>query len=403
MADAPSGEIKRVQRRVRRTANVPSQGVSEDAVRPVEVEESPPAGSPRFLGLRTVSDREINAFLNQLILMLDAGTPLLRALKTLSVRGKSRSMRFLVTQVADYVENGNALWQAFQRHGDYFDAVFVNMVKASEASGQLVPVLRQLLEEREARAELRNKLIVATIYPTIVLIAFIAVMLFISRVVIPEFKNLFEQSGIELSGYSAWFFNSVNTVTSLPAVIAILAVIVAVVVVYKSLRRNDGTRAQLDALKLRMPIFGPIARSTAVYQMTRNLALMLRSGLSMLVTLDLVRGAVANQAISNMIYKVRESVEQGAGIETPMRSHEHLIPPLITDMLVTGEESGQLEEISDKVAESEREEIEKRIGILGEMLLPILILILAIPVLMLVLALMGPIFELMQGGAGGNL
>jgi type II secretory pathway component PulF len=171
---------------------------------------------------------------------------------------------------------------------------------------------------------------------------------------------------------------------------------------YKLLVRNPIYRIRADALKLRIPIAGPILRNNAIAQLSRNLALMLRSGLSMMVTLDLVRSAIGNKAIANALQGVRDSIERGAGMEEPLRAVPHLIPPLVTDMLVTGEDSGQLEVIADKVADNAEEEVNGRVDALGELLLPVLIGILAIPILGLAFALFEPIIQLMDGAGASS-
>jgi len=415
------GEIKRVRRKKKAAAS-PAAGASleraespEVSPRPaakarpaptVDTIAPPPASSSASGGftLGRIRSREITATLNQLILLLEAGTPLLRALKTLALRGQNTAARAMVQDIADHVENGNALWQGFERHPRYFDSVFVNMVRASEASGQLITVLKQLTVDRERRLRLQRKIFTAMIYPTILVFAVVLIGLFISKVIVPEFENLFEAMGIELVGFSRWYFDTINWVAAPGTIVTVLVILVGLAVGYKLLVRNPIYRVRADALKLRIPIAGPIIRNNAIAQLSRNLALMLRSGLSMMVTLDLVRSAIGNKAIANALQGVRDSIERGAGMEEPLRAVPHLIPPLVTDMLVTGEDSGQLEVIADKVADNAEEEVNARVDAMGELLLPVLIGILAIPILGLAFALFEPIIQLMEGaGSPGGV
>ena len=363
--------------------------VKSEAVKP------PPVGGGLTLG--RIRGKALTAFLNQLILLLESGTPLLRSLKTMALRGENAAIRAMVQDMAEHVENGNALWQAFERHPRYFDSVFVNMVRASEASGQLVTVLKQLTEDRERRARLQRKIYTAMIYPTILLVAVILIGLFISKVIVPEFESLFETMGIQLTGFSRWYFDTINWMAAPSTILLVIIVIAALVIGYKMLVRNPIYRLRADALKLRIPIAGPIIRYNAIAQLSRNLALMLRSGLSMMVTLDLVRSAIGNKAIANAMQGVRDSIERGAGMEEPLRAVPHLIPPLVTDMLVTGEDTGQLEVIAEKVADNAEDEVNARVDTMGELLLPVLIGIIAIPILGLAFALFEPIIQLMEG------
>lgn len=353
----------------------------------------------------TVKKKYVNDFLRQLIMLLDAGTSLLKSLTILSERSEQRAVRELITDITRYVENGNALWQAFERHPREFDPVFVNLIKAGEASGTLTTVLRRVVKYRESEEMMGRRLAGAMWYPAILVTVCMLVLLLIAKVVIPEFKELFDRLGASLPWYTTKFIALVEFVSSLKFIVPVLVALIALFVLYKVWVRSPLNRLRADRLKLMTPVVGKsILRKSAIVEFTRSMSLLLRSGISMMVTLDLVRGAIQNQAVAQVMQRIRDSVERGEGIEQPLREARALVPAVVTDMLVTGEESGQLEQIAEHIAETYEEEVSISIATLGELLQPILTIVIGLIVMTLFAALFVPMISLLDGlmasGAG---
>jgi type IV pilus assembly protein PilC len=156
----------------------------------------------QFFSTSPVRNKDITQFLRQLIMLLDAGTPLLRALTTLSERSSRGGVRVMVKDIAEYVENGNALWQAIERHSHTFTSVEVNLIRASEASGTLLPVLEQITQYRISRTQLEANVRRSLIYPVVVVIVAGAVALLMAKLVVPELQALFSKLAVEPPGYS---------------------------------------------------------------------------------------------------------------------------------------------------------------------------------------------------------
>lgn len=357
------------------------------------------AGLGRGFGGR-VRDQDINDFLRQLIMLLEAGTPLLRSLTILSTRGERAAIRNLVSDITQYVENGNALWQAFERWPKNFLPVDVNLIKAAEASGTLNVVLKRMVVFRERRHMLAKRIRGAMWYPVILVVTCCAVLFLIAKVVVPEFKDLFDRLDIpadRIPWYTTFVMNTAVKITSLPAIIGILAVLIGVPVAYLFAVRNPSVRLLVDNIKLRIPRVGKaITKKSAVVDMTRSMALLLRSGLSMMVTLDLVRANVRNTAVAAVVQQIRDSVERGEGIEEPLRRASAIIPPVVTDMLVTGEDSGQLDSVAEHIAETYEEEVNITIGTIGELIQPILTLFIGVVVLVLFVSLFMPMIAVIN-------
>jgi type II secretory pathway component PulF len=352
------------------------------------VSTRPPGG---LMAMRRIRYEEITTFIRQLVMLLESGTPLLRSLRSLSERGQNSSMRALVGDIADFVEAGNPLYQAFARHARYFDTVFVSLVKASEASGTLITVLQRIADHRERRQALRKRVQGAMLYPVVLVFVCAAVLLLIAKVVVPGFEDLFVRLDTELPVFTRSFI----AVTDFVGARWWMGVVLLVVLIflYKVWVRSPLNRLHADRIKLKIPIIGTVLRDYAIVEFTRSLALLLRSGLPMMATLDLVRSAIHSRAVSNVLQNVRDSVEQGGGIEEPLREAENIVPSVVTDMLVTGEEAGQLDHVAAHIADVYEEDVNSKIYGLGEALQPILTVVIGVVVLMLALALFVPMLS----------
>jgi type IV pilus assembly protein PilC len=387
---APAVEEKKPAERTERS-RAKTEAAGKDSIA-----KRPPRSSS-FLAGRPKA-RDVNNFLRQLIMLMDAGTPILKSLKTCAQRSEKAVIRNMVADIAEHVENGNALWQGFERHPHEFDTVFINLIKASEASGTLGAVLKRQVDYRERREMLARKLRGAMAYPVVLLIFCVGVLLLISKFVIPEFEKTFLKLGDgELPAVTSFFFGFINFITSLSFVLSVVGVLVALFLAYKFLVLNPVNRIIADRIKLSIPYLGKnIIKKRAIVEFCWTLSMMLRAGISMMVTLDLVRSAITNRAFANTLNGVRDSVERGEGIEAPLRASAHIVPPVVTDMLVTGEDSGQLDDIAEHLAKTYEEEVDIAISSLGDLLLPIMVVLIGLIVLTLFVALFLPLIAALE-------
>jgi type II secretory pathway component PulF len=343
----------------------------------------------------SVKHHEITTFLRQLIMLLDAGTPILKALRTLSQRGENPALRALVSDITQYVEAGNPLWQCFDRHPRYFDEVFVNLVKASEASGTLITVLRRVADYREGRQLLTKRVRNAMAYPVVLVVACTGVLLLLTKLVIPEFEQMFERQGIVIPPATHYFLQGAHIFGNwwwLPFV----AFFVFWLVYRYWFLRSELRRLWADRIKLHIPILGKIVHKNAIVEMSQTMALLLRSGLSMMATLNLTRKAIHNRAVAESLQGVRDSVEQGGGLEAPLRAASDVIPHVVTDMFVTGEESGRVDQVAEQIATVYEEEVKIAVAGLGEMLQPVFTVIVGLVVMALFASLFYPIVSMIE-------
>lgn len=403
MAGTPSeGGVKRVRRVPGKRSTRQTDIAQADAEPQIRVHASgDQAAAPVSSWARqltfSVRERDIIIFMRQLIMLLEAGTPLLRSLKTLSERSESNGVRALVSDIATYVEMGNPLWQAFERHPAYFSRVFVALVRASEQSGTLVTVLGRIAEYRERRQRFARRVQSALVYPFIVFVFCIGVIFLIGKFVLPEFAGIFEKLDQQIPRPTQLFLDTFHVLTETWLMPLILLGLIVLYFLYRLLVRRPLWRLRADRLKLMIPYIGPsIIRRNAVVQMGRSLSLLLSSGLSMMLTLDLTRNAISNRAVGQVMQDLRDAVEQGQSIEETLRRHSRIIPGVVTDMLVTGEESGQLDRISGHIAEAYEDEVNISISTLTELIPPVLAVIMGAFVLVLVLAVFWPLISMID-------
>ena len=337
---------------------------------------------------------DVTLFLRQFIMLLESGTPILRSLRSLANRADNHAIKGLINDIALYVEGGNTLWQAFDRHPRYFDSVFVNLIKASEACGTLTTVLRRLVGYRESRELLRKRVRGAMIYPVLLIIACVGALFVITSFVVPVFADFFSRADMATPA-------STRLLIQLSALLRIwwwtpFALVILLAVAYRFWIANNPARQILaDFYKLKIPVLGAIIHKNALVEMCRTMGLLLRSGLSMMSTLDLTRNAIHNRAVAESLKAMRHSVEQGGGLEEPMRQAKS-IPPVITDMFVTGEESGKVDQIAEQIADIYDEEVKLAVASLGEVLQPIFTLVVGVAVLILFIALFLPMITMID-------
>ena len=366
-------------------------------------DEFVPATPSRNALLRTsVRSADVTLFLRQLIMLLDAGTPILRSLKTLSKRGERAAARDLVADISGAVEQGSTLWQAFDRHPRHFDTVFVNLIRASEASGTLTTVLRRMVDYRVKRELMTKRVRGAMIYPVLLITACFGVLVLLTRFVIPQFEEMFQKANLKIPGYTRAFLDAAHIVGSYwwtP-----IAVLLVFIILYNGIWLRSPVRRKIsDRWKLKIPVVGKILHKNAIVEMTRTMALMLRSGLSMMTSLDLARTAIHNTAVAESLQSMRDSVEQGGGLEEPLRRAHKVIPAVVTDMIVTGEETGRVDTVCEQIAAIYEEEVEIAVNTLGELLQPIFTVIIGVAVMALFVCLFLPLVSMISQISGSGV
>ncbi|MBI5115818.1 type II secretion system F family protein [Candidatus Poribacteria bacterium] len=348
-------------------------------------------------GKGRVPEEIITAFLRQLVMLLEAGVTLLRAINTLGSRTSNKAFADVLKDVGNKIESGNTLWQSLSYHPKCFNYLFISIIKAGESSGTLTEIMTRLSDYREKRAFMRSQVRSALAYPFVIFIAGAAVLALFLIVVLPEFESLFASFDIKLPAITRAALAFSHALVKLWWLFIIL--IGGAFALVSAYAKTPGGRLRVDYWKMRMPVFGQVITKKVVADFAHTFATLLNAGISILETLDLTKEAVGNAAFAQDLQQVRESIERGEGLEKPLRRSK-VVPPLVTDMLSTGEESGALEKVSRQMARIFEQEVENAVNTLRSLIEPVMILGLGLVVLFLTLSFFWPYISIINQMTG---
>ncbi|GIW39551.1 MAG: type II secretion system protein GspF [Candidatus Binatia bacterium] len=372
-------------------------------VYPTELQEERAAARPgttaRVAGFsleryfERVGPYDLSLMTRQLSTLVGAGLPLVDCLGALVEQTENARLKRVLSQVREHVVEGGALADGMAKHPRIFSSLYVNMVRAGEASGALDVVLERLADYTEATARLRNRVRSALTYPVLMGTVSIAIVFFLVSYVVPRVVRIFEDTKQALP-WATVVLIRVSTFCQQYWWL-LLAALVFSAVAFRIWVRTPQGRMTFDTYVLRVPYFGGLLKKVALARFARTLSTLLRSGIPLLTSLDIVRNVVANVRLADAIDQARESIREGHSIAPPLQ-RSGLFPPLLVHMIAVGERSGELEEMLARAADSYDNEVETSIASLTSIMEPVIILVMGAVVLFIVLAILVPIFELNQ-------
>jgi type IV pilus assembly protein PilC len=348
----------------------------------------------------TVKPKVLMIFTRQLATLIDAGLPLLRSLTVLEKQEPNPALKSTISVLADSVQGGSTFSESLAQHPKIFNKLYVNMVKAGELGGVLEVVLNRLAEYQEKAQKLKNKIASAMIYPAIVMFIAVAIMVFLMVVIVPKFKEMFNDNDAELPLISQVVFGFsefclATPISIIPNVVWMFVAGFIFYLVLGAMGKTKRGREVLDRLKLHLPVFGDIQRKSAVSRFARTLGTLVTSGVPILQALNITRDTAGNVVISNAISKVHEAVKEGESIVTPLTA-SGVFPNMLISMVDVGEETGQLPEMLLKVADVYDDEVDSAVTALTSILEPIMIVFLALIVGAVVFALFLPLIKMIS-------
>jgi type IV pilus assembly protein PilC len=336
---------------------------------------------------------EVAVFSRQFATMINAGLSLIRALHILGEQTESKMLAGIVTDVRLDVEKGASLSQALARHPKAFNRLFVAMVKAGEVGGVLDTTLMQLAGIIEKQVELKRKIKSAMTYPVAVLALVLLIVTAMLLFIVPTFESLYADLGGTLPLPTRLLLGISGLVSSYAPFIFVGEVVF--VVAFKRWIASESGRARWDAFKLKVPIFGKLVHKTAITRFSRTFAVLLRSGVPILEALEITSETVNNTVVAAAVKDVQRAVKQGESVAGPLARHE-VFPPMVVQMLAVGEETGNVDEMLEKVADFYDAEIEAIVDALTSLLEPLLIVVMGGAVGGMVVALYMPMFQIIN-------
>lgn len=365
-----------------------------NGVRSAASASTPKAGG--FFARRAMNLTETASFIRELATAVQAGLPLVPALRTLARAGRTPAQQVMLAHLIERVEQGKPLAEAMRTWGKPFGDLVVNLVKAGESSGRLPETLHQCADLLERDLYLRRMIMSATLYPIILLVLVSAAVAVVTTVIVPKVLKPLEGRNIELplptrlvQGF-AWFMGSYWWL--------VLLLVAGAVFAWVRLRQIPSTRLQIDAMLLKLPLFGLMIRDAAVARFTRTLGTLVRAGLPVLTALRLTAATMSNTAMRAAIGRVCDEVQGGKTIATPLE-REGIFPPLLVQIVSLGERSGKLPDLLNQAAGSLDSRTETRVKVVSGLLPPILVVGVAIIVGIVVAAILLPLLQL-QDEAG---
>lgn len=337
-----------------------------------------------------VKTRDLATFTRQFSTLLRSGIQLAEALKALVEQCQDRNMEQVLRVVKEEITAGNNLAEALAKHPRYFSDLYVNMVRAGEASGTLDVVLTRIADYLQKQANLKGKVVSAITYPAIMVTVGTAVVIFLMSYVVPQITKVLTERGQPLPwvtevlvGFSTfmqrfWW--------------AIFLVLGAGYFFLRAMLATEAGRLRFDTFLLRMPLFGSLFAKQAISRFAMTFSTLLKSGLPALDALKIVSLVVNNARLTQVINDIHQRIIEGTDIATPIKK-SRVFPPMVGYMVAVGEQSGQLEEVLDRVSESYEEELDFAIQRLTAMIEPIIIIFLAVVVGFIIAAVLVPLLD----------
>jgi type IV pilus assembly protein PilC len=386
-----SGELAAGDRRAA-LAELGKMGFFPLAVDSAETEQGGKKGVRAFRA--RVKARDVLMFTQQLSSLLKSGMSLSQALGTLERRGQNRALGAVIGDLRNGIVQGESLSDSLSKHPKIFSRFFVNLIKAGEASGSLDEVLLRLGKHQQQMAEVREKVVGALLYPLIIVSVGICTIVFFMLVMVPRFAKMFEEMGRTMPLPTRILIGISNGFVSYWWVGVLL--IASAVTAYRVRARSPEGKLALDALNLRLPVFGSIIMANALAQFARTLATLLENGVPVLTALQIVEDTMTNRVIANEIHEARTRVTDGTSISQPL-SKGKVFPPLLIDMLAIGEESGEVVVALKNIADTYEEELSRMLKVFTTLLEPAIIIFMAVVVGAIVLSVLTAVFDITSG------
>ncbi len=344
-----------------------------------------------------VKSKLLCTFTRQLSVLQDAGLPVLRSLKILEGQMKPGVLKNSLIDVVDDIEAGCTLSEAFAKHPKCFDRLYVNMVKAGEAGGALEVILQRLAQFKEKAQSLKRRVTSAMIYPIVVILVAGTILGFILYFIIPKFKKIFMDFGVELPKITLILLEVSDWVVDYFYLIPLIPI--SFWLFCKLLRKNRSGAYFLDRIKLMLPVMGGIIEKSIVARTMRTLGTLVASGVPILEGLSIVRETAGNAVFERAFQKVIDSIREGDTIAQPLKE-ARVVDDMVVNMIDVGEETGDLDTMMNKVADVYDEEVDTLVESLVSLLEPLMIVFLGGTIGFIVIALFMPLIKLITELSG---
>lgn len=338
-----------------------------------------------------VTAKDISQMTRQLSILLKASIPLIDSLAAVQDQVENPILRKAIADIKEKVSEGSRMWETLKAYPKIFDPIYVNMIKAGEASGALELIVERLAEYKESQVEMRAKITSAMIYPGILITFTVGMMIFLFGFVIPEMARLFEKQKValpKLTQIVLWISHFVTDYWP-----GIIIFVVASVVLFRSYKNTEAGRRRLDAYKLKMRVLGIVNQKIVVARFSRTLSTLLASGVQLLQGLEIVRDVLNNVVLAEVVNITITRVKEGESLSQTLNQTGHF-PHMFIHMLSIGEKTGMLEDMLEKIAITYDNEAKNAIQGLTSLITPLIALFMGLVVALVVFSVLMPIMQL---------
>ncbi len=327
----------------------------------------------------------------QLATLLKANIPLVEALAAVADQVEQPTLKEATADIKNMVNEGLSFHKGLAKYPKVFSNIYVTMAEAGEASGTLDVILMRLAEFQEAENELNAKVKSAALYP-VIMVGFVVLMLSVLFIfVIPKMQAIFESAELKLPWYTELIIGISGFLVNYWMVV--LGGILGTVFLFRNWKNSEAGSKQYDALLLKAPIVGKLARIIAVSRFTRTLATLLKGGVPMLQAMDIVKNVVGNSVLASAIEDARNNISEGESVAGPLK-RSNQFPPIVIHMVAIGEKTGELENMLTQVSDSYDFQVKTQIQGLTSLLEPVMIIMMGVVIGVIVFAIMIPMFEM---------
>lgn len=341
---------------------------------------------------KRIKPNDIAYLSRQLATMLGAGVPVVQAFNIIATGHENPRMRQLTNQIRQDIEGGASLSLALSHHPKYFDELYINLVSAGEQSGTLDSLLERIADYKEKTESIKQKIRKAMFYPAMVVLVAVIVTAILLIYVIPKFKSLYSNFGASLPAFTRWVIGVSNSVTHEGWLYALI-IIGAVIGVYQARQRSEAFRHRMDRWLLKLPVLGLIMTKAAIARFARTLSITFKAGVPLNDGLVTVAGATGNSVFREAVDRARVQISGGQRLYRALEE-TNVFPNIVTQMVAIGEESGELDIMTGKVADFYEQEVDTLVDGLSSLLEPLIMMILGVVVGGLVIAMYLPIFNM---------
>lgn len=342
---------------------------------------------------QSIKLRDLTIFYRQFATMVNAGLTLVNSLDILTEQVENKALANNIRAVKSDVEAGSTLADAMSKFPQVFSELYLSMVRAGEVGGVLDEILNKIADLMEKEFALRQKIKSAMSYPSFVAGAAVIMSVFMLAFILPQFVGVFKQFGGELPALTQFFVTL--TVLFNRFWYLFFMVFAGLIAAFLAYKRTPNGKVNFDRFKLNAPIFGDINRKTAVSRFTRILGTLIKSGVPILEALQVSSNAIGNLIISSAVLGARTKIKEGQSISGPLAA-SGVFPPMVTQMIMVGEESGELEEMLINVAKFYDEEVDRAVERLTAIIEPLMMAFIALTVGVMIIAMYLPIFNMVN-------